>query len=67
MRSMVSSQDGKVRRIGETQDRSIDLRVVAATNRNLELAVREGRFREDLYFAPVPIDVRGEAVRDSCI
>jgi len=52
-------EDGKVHRIGETQDRQVDVRVVAATNANLETLVREGRFREDLYFrlAAVPIDI----------
>ena len=52
-------EDGRVRRIGETQDRQVDVRVIAATNRDLEPMTSEGRFREDLYFrlAAVPIDV----------
>ena len=52
-------EDGKVRRIGETHDRQIDVRVIAATNQNIEQMAREGRFREDLYFrlAAVPIDI----------
>ena len=43
-------EDGRVRRIGETRDRKVDVRVIAATNRDLERAVREESFREDLYF-----------------
>lgn len=39
-----------VRRIGETRDRSIDICLIAATNRDIESLVREGRFREDLYY-----------------
>ena len=52
-------EDGKVRRIGETRDRHVDVRVIAATNANLEAATRDGRFREDLYFrlAAIPVDV----------
>ncbi len=42
-------QERKIKRIGATKDTSIDVRLIAATNENLSLAVKEGRFREDLY------------------
>jgi DNA-binding NtrC family response regulator len=52
-------EDGRVRRIGETHDRQVDVRVIAATNKNLQPAIKEGRFREDLFFrlASVPVDI----------
>jgi len=52
-------EDGRVRRIGETSDRAVNVRVLAATHRDLEELAREGKFREDLYFrlSTVPIDV----------
>jgi transcriptional regulator with GAF, ATPase, and Fis domain len=43
-------QEGEIRRLGENAPRSIDVRVVAATNRPLRQAARDGQFREDLLF-----------------
>ena len=42
-------QERKIKRIGATKETSIDVRILAATNEDLTKAVREGRFREDLY------------------
>jgi two-component system, NtrC family, nitrogen regulation response regulator NtrX len=52
-------EDGRVRRIGETADRLVNVRVIAATHRNLESLLSDGRFREDLFFrlASVPVEV----------
>jgi len=43
-------QDGEFSRLGGKADVQVDVRVLVATNRNLEEAVRDGRFREDLYY-----------------
>jgi DNA-binding NtrC family response regulator len=43
-------QDKRFTPLGATRELSVDVRVIAATNRNLERDVAEGRFREDLYF-----------------
>ena len=43
-------QEGRISRVGEQRERDVDLRVIAATNRDLAEEVREGRFREDLFY-----------------
>lgn len=55
-------------RIGENKLRRVDLRLVAATNRNLQTMAAEGRFREDLYFriavAPIHVPPLRERIED---
>lgn len=51
--------DGQFLRVGATVPRTVDVRVIVATHRNLEERVKEGLFREDLYYrlAVVPIEI----------
>ena len=42
-------QERKISRVGSDRDIEVDVRVIAATNKNLEKEIREGNFREDLY------------------
>jgi NtrC-family two-component system response regulator AlgB len=57
-------QERRFERVGETRTRKADVRVVAATNRDLEADVTTGRFREDLFFRLNVIDVRVPSLRE---
>ncbi|HYH06764.1 MAG TPA: sigma 54-interacting transcriptional regulator [Thermoanaerobaculia bacterium] len=57
-------QEGEFRRVGDTANRSADVRVVSATNRKLDSAVEEGRFRDDLYYRVRGVEVALPPLRD---
>ncbi|MBN2495495.1 MAG: sigma-54-dependent Fis family transcriptional regulator [Deltaproteobacteria bacterium] len=54
----------KVKRVGDTQDRAVDIRLIAATNRQLEEMSKEGLFREDLYYRLNVVPVQLPPLRD---
>jgi DNA-binding NtrC family response regulator len=51
-------------RVGGTEELHVDVRVIAATNRNLQLDVRDGKFREDLYYRLNVINIRIPQLRE---
>jgi len=57
-------QEKTIRRVGDTVDRKVDVRIVSATNRRLEEEVAAGRFREDLYYRLNVIQLTLPPLRD---
>ncbi|WP_437205924.1 sigma-54-dependent transcriptional regulator [Planctomicrobium sp. SH664] len=57
-------ESGEVRRVGENEAFTVDVRVVCATNRNLEDMVAEGKFREDLFFRVNTFEIRIPPLRE---
>ncbi|HLK35719.1 MAG TPA: sigma 54-interacting transcriptional regulator [Polyangiaceae bacterium] len=57
-------QEGEIRPLGSTHERRVNVRIVAATNRNLEKEVKEGRFREDLYYRLKVFPIRVPPLRE---
>ena len=57
-------QQGEIQRVGSDRAISVDVRVIAATNRNLADDVRQGRFREDLYYRLKVVEIRCPSLRE---
>jgi two-component system response regulator PilR (NtrC family) len=57
-------QDGEFKRVGGTEDIRVDVRIISATNKNLEEAVREKQFREDLFYRLNVIQIKIPSLRE---
>ena len=57
-------QEKEVTPIGSNEQRPVDVRIIAATNKDLQRLVQEGRFRQDLYFRLNVVEIKMPALRD---
>lgn len=62
-------EDGRVTRLGSTQSRRIDVRILAATNRDLQKMLEQGQFRTDLYYrlSVIPLQIPALRERKECL
>ena len=62
-------EDGRLTRLGATKERQIDVRIIAATNRDLKQRVDNGLFREDLYYrlSVIPVQIPALRQRQECV
>ncbi|HSG29521.1 MAG TPA: sigma-54-dependent Fis family transcriptional regulator [Candidatus Krumholzibacterium sp.] len=57
-------QERQIRRVGDNRDRPVDVRVIASTNQPLKQLIRDGKFREDLYYRLGVVEVEIPPLRD---
>ena len=57
-------QDGEFSRLGDVKDVKVDVRVLVATNKNIEQAMKDGRFREDLYYRLNVVNIKIPPLRE---
>ncbi len=57
-------QEGEIRRVGDTEDRKVDVRIISATNRNLREEVEKKAFREDLFYRLNVIQIKMPPLRE---
>ncbi|NOQ42167.1 MAG: AAA family ATPase, partial [Desulfuromusa sp.] len=62
-------EDGLITRLGSTQSRQIDVRILAATNRDLQQMLKQGQFRTDLYYrlSVIPLQIPALRERKECL
>jgi DNA-binding NtrC family response regulator len=57
-------QEGEIRRVGSSRATQVDARILAATNRNLEQDVKDGKFREDLFYRLSVVTLRAPSLKE---